>query len=290
MKRLSVIILTYNSEKDIYECLDSVYKYNDIGDNLEIIVVDNQSHKYKAMQMRLAQDYPQVRVVQNTHNGGYGQGNNVGIRLAESPIVAVMNPDVRLLMPTFGEMLRCFNDPQVIMCGGKQILSSGQQGWSVVCSYKMPPILRLVIRNIALRTNHYNHRYMYFAGAFFLVRKEYFEQIGMFDENLFMYSEEPDIHIRMRKQFPNGKMCYFPNIHYLHKADTREFSPQRYRVQLTGDTYVFKKHHISFLPHMRVNILLTYIFQLRAVLRHNAAEATVFKQQRNIIREFLSKK
>lgn len=288
MKQLSVIILTYNSEKDIYDCLHSIYQYNDIGDNLEVIVVDNQSRDYEVMRSRLAKEYPQVQVVQNTHNGGYGQGNNVGIRLAQSPIVAVMNPDVRLLMPTFATILQGFDDKQVIMCGAKQILTSGQQGWSIVCSYKMPPLLRLFIRRFALRNDYYDYRYMYFAGAFFMVRKDSFQKIGMFDENLFMYSEEPDIHIRLRKQFPQFKMRYFPEIHYLHKADARDFSPQRYRIQLTGDTYVFKKHHISFRPHLIVNIWLTYIFQLRAFIQHNTTEP--YKQQRKLIREFLSRR
>ena len=43
-KQLSIIIVTYNSEKLIFECLDSIYKYNDIGDSLEVIIVDNCSN------------------------------------------------------------------------------------------------------------------------------------------------------------------------------------------------------------------------------------------------------
>ena len=42
-KRVSVIIVTYNSEKHIYDCLSSIYRYNDIGDLLEVIIVDNNS-------------------------------------------------------------------------------------------------------------------------------------------------------------------------------------------------------------------------------------------------------
>ena len=71
--KLSIIIVTYNSEKDIYDCLQSLYRYNDLPqDELEVIVVDNQSRDYEAMRACLGKDYPAVRVVQNTHNGGYG--------------------------------------------------------------------------------------------------------------------------------------------------------------------------------------------------------------------------
>ena len=77
MKKLSLIILTYNSEKDIYDCLSSVYQYNDIGDALEIIVVDNNSEHYARMQDKLSTLYPKVNIISNSTNGGYGQGNNI---------------------------------------------------------------------------------------------------------------------------------------------------------------------------------------------------------------------
>ena len=77
MIRLSLIILTYNSEKDIYDCLQSVYQYNDIGNSLEVIVVDN----FTQMRDKINLQYPDVKVIANTKNGGYGQGNNIGIRV-----------------------------------------------------------------------------------------------------------------------------------------------------------------------------------------------------------------
>ena len=110
MKKLSLIILTYNSEKDIYDCLQSVYQYNDIGVCLEIIVVDNNSDNYIQMRHKINTQYPDVIILSNTQNGGYGQGNNIGIMAATSPIVAIMNPDIRLIMPIFQEMLNAFEN------------------------------------------------------------------------------------------------------------------------------------------------------------------------------------
>ncbi|MBO5013650.1 MAG: glycosyltransferase, partial [Paludibacteraceae bacterium] len=120
MKRLSIIILTYNSEKDIYPCLESVYQHNDIGEGLEVIVVDNQSREFAIMQQEITQRYPEVIITRNTHNGGYGQGNNVGIRMAQAPVVAIMNPDVRLMQPIFAAALQALQN-DTIMCGGKQM-------------------------------------------------------------------------------------------------------------------------------------------------------------------------
>lgn len=285
MKRLSVIILTYNSENDIYGCLDSVNQYNDIGDDLEIIVVDNQSHEYEAMRERLAKDYPPVRVVQNTHNGGYGQGNNVGIHIAEAPIVAIMNPDVRLLMPTFGEMLRCFKDTKVVMCGGKQMYQNGTQGWSFACDYNVWGPARVILRNIFKRFDHYDYRFMHLSGAFFMVRKDKFTQIGLFDENLFMYGEEPDIHMRFRKQFPDDKTVYIPQLHYLHLSSTREFSEKTIINTIHGDTYVFRKHGLSVNSYFSTALWTASMLQIRAFFQRDRESFHNLKKQKDILKQ-----
>ena len=96
-KKLSIVIVTYNSEKDIFDCISSIYKHNDIDEqDLEVIVVDNNSPNGKAMFRQLNKQFGnRITLFGNDHNGGYGQGNNVGIRLASSPVVMIMNPDVR---------------------------------------------------------------------------------------------------------------------------------------------------------------------------------------------------
>ena len=283
MKRLSVIILTYNSEKDIYECLDSVYKNNDIGDDLEVIVVDNQSRDYETMQKHLAKNYPQVRVVQNTHNGGYGQGNNVGIRLAEASIVAVMNPDVRLLMPTFGEMLQCFNDPQVIMCGGKQMLSSGQRGWSFAYDFTTFGGVQVLLRHIMQQYDIYDNQRMWLSGAFFAIRKKIFEEIGLFDETIFMYGEECDIHLRLRKSYPTMKITYLPNIPYLHLSYRKEFSKVHYKQHLLSCIYVCQKHHLSEKSFLHIEKFANIVCNVRAILCKKEKEKKDTRQAIDVI-------
>ena len=109
MKRLSIIIVTYHSEKDIYDCIDSVRSFTDIPcEELEVIVVDN-SPQCEPMFAKLRELYGNdIILVHNTHNGGYGQGNNVGIRKATAPVIMIMNPDVRLVQPVFRHCLEQF--------------------------------------------------------------------------------------------------------------------------------------------------------------------------------------
>ena len=173
-KRLSIIILTYNSEKDIYPCLESVYQHNDIGEGLEVIVVDNQSRDFAIMQQEITQRYPEVIITRNTHNGGYGQGNNVGIRMAQAPVVAIMNPDVRLMQPIFAAALQALQN-DTIMCGGKQMHTPTQLGWSYAFDYNAMSYLQVPLRNLYKRFDYYDYRHMYLSGAFFFIRKECFD-------------------------------------------------------------------------------------------------------------------
>ena len=267
MKTLSIIILTYNSEKDIYACLNSVYQHNDIGEALEVIVVDNQSNAFALMQQKIAHLYPQVIITQNTHNGGYGQGNNVGIRMAQAPIIAIMNPDVRITHPIFKEMLQSFNDESIVMCGGKQLTAEGGLNWSFAFDYNVWGPLRIALRNIYKRIDKYDYRYMHLSGAFFMVRKKEFEAIGLFDESIFMYGEECDIHLRFRKMYPSKKMLFMPHITYLHLSREREFSAKRYQNTLNADVYVCKKHGASVSSYFAGAKFAVIMCYLRAVLQ-----------------------
>ena len=99
-KDISVIIVTYNSETYIYDCLDSLFKNNDIDDRLEVIIVDNMSVHVNSMFETIKSRYKnRVTLIKNNKNGGYGQGNNVGINNSSAPIIMIMNPDVRLVAP-----------------------------------------------------------------------------------------------------------------------------------------------------------------------------------------------
>ena len=101
-KKISIVIVTYNSENVIFRCLDSVFKYNDIKDCIEVIVVDNNSQNQLQMFSDICGRYGnKVILLSNPQNGGYGQGNNIGIKASTAPIILIMNPDVSLFFPIF---------------------------------------------------------------------------------------------------------------------------------------------------------------------------------------------
>lgn len=243
-KKLSVIIVTYNSENHIYGCLESVFKYNDIGDALEVIVVDNNSMDFDHMKCKLEALYGDlIRIISNSSNEGYGQGNNIGIRYSMAPYFAIMNPDVRLTMPIFSAMIDCLANENVAMCAGKQMGRNMRPLESFRSSVLMPIWFRIFVQYICqYKLDCYLYKYMWLQGAFFAMKKVVFEQIGMFDEKIFLYFEEEDIHYRLKRIFPNMKCVYLKQYQYIHCADNREYSEKKMMINYKSMAYFFEKN------------------------------------------------
>ena len=164
-----------------------------------------------------------IVLIKNTCNGGYGQGNNIGIRKATAPVILIMNPDVRLMEPVFQTALEAFDgDNGLGMYGMKQMLSATEPSTnSFCCAYTVNGYLQTLMTSLGNRYDRYIPRYMHFSGSCFFIRKEMFEQAGLFDETIFMYGEEEDIHYRMRKK-GFSSMVYNPTLHYIHLTKERE--------------------------------------------------------------------
>lgn len=217
MKKLAVIIVTYNSEAHIYDCLKSLFEFNDIGDALEVIIVDNCSREYRALNLKIKELYnDKVNVIANDRNGGYGYGNNVGIRASTAPVIMIMNPDVRLITPVFKAVCNIFEfRPNIVQVGLKQIHPGQKNGYSFSWTSSVLPYISMPLLYLTKKLDIFIPRYMYFAGSCFCVSKAAFEEIGLFDENIFLYHEEEDVHQRFQKQ-QIYKLVYLRTGKYIH--------------------------------------------------------------------------
>ncbi len=244
MKELSVIIVTYNSEPDIYGCLEALFAHNDLGEGLEVIVVDNNSSHFTQMEAQLKTTYGErIVVLSNTRNGGYGQGNNIGIRHANAPIIMIMNPDVRVVNISLKSVVEAYQkDKNLAICGFKQIINeSGKAGVSFSLLNHYNGFVRLFGGAIAKRLDCFCWRHMYFSGACFCVRKEMFEKAGLFDEQIFLYGEENDIHYRIHKACPQAHDRYLHKAVYLHLTEDRPTTEKAYHTRLQSNEYVMNK-------------------------------------------------
>ena len=212
MKKVSIIIVTYNSEKDIYDCITSIIENSDISlAEIELVVVDNNSRGCDTMFKKLKTLWGEdIILIKNSRNGGYGQGNNVGIRRCSAPVVLIMNPDVRLVCPIFRKAIDLFSkDKNMCMLGMKQWLTLEEPSTnSFTCTYRMNGYLSTILSALCTRLDIYIARYMHFSGSCFFINKAMFETVGLFDESVFLYGEEDDIHYRLMHRFKDCKIKY----------------------------------------------------------------------------------
>lgn len=240
MKKISVIIVTYNSLKFIGDCLSSIFKYNDIGEFLEVIIVDNHSDDqldlFEYVKRRFGD---KVTLIDSGDNCGYGKGNNIGIRRAKGEVVVVMNPDVRLVDSIFANILSQIKESNVGMLGVDFVDGS--------CPYYFKRDYTTVFRELFFRyyqnRRKFDSKKMFLSGSFLVFKRDIFFKAGSFDENIFMYSEEADISNRISLLGFNIIWC--PNIRVLHLAHGRSFNKKLDRIRLESGLYYEKKYGLN---------------------------------------------
>lgn len=274
--KLSLIILTYNSSGLIKACLDSVYQYNDLEPGeLEIIVVDNSGDEEKIKLESILADYPAILYIKNS-NKGYGQGNNVGIKKSKGSIISVMNPDVLLIKPIFKEVLKKFNaDAQLAMLGGKQL-------GHLDTSFFIRPekeffIITLFLGLFFNKINYYHQNFMFLSGAFLFFDKKKFEEIGLFDEQIFLYCEEPDATKRFLKK--GYRTSFEKEMTYRHLIDGRnDLSDFTFNAGIASSSYYFKKFNMNYSFFLKQKVFSFKLkYHLHKLLKQNEkAQSSLF--------------
>lgn len=284
-KKISIIIVTYNSENLIYECLDSICKYNDIGDALEIIIVDNKSTNGALMFSNLNEKFGnKIILINNGKNGGYGQGNNVGIRAASAPLIMIMNPDVRLLHPVFSKAVNYFEIYNIAMLGMLQMTSANARGLSFSTKLDYPAVFNVFITVIANKLNYYNSKAMFLSGSCFFIDKSIFTKLGLFDENVFMYGEENDLHHRLNKLKSNNGIIYDKKMSYLHLSENRPLSIKTNVQMLKANLYFCEKNNICKKNCLERFILNAQLFKLIAIMRLNLEQVKFYNEWLNVLK------
>lgn len=207
--------MTYNSEKYIKVCLDSVYQDPLTplqGETLflktkrlQVVVVDNSS---RDSTVQVVQDnFSQVKVIRNTRNRGFAKAVNQGIRVCLKNgcrYVLILNPDTKLEKGALSEMLvtlkrdkaRAVVQPLLtLMKDPGKINTSGNRyrGFGLVTLgeyQKEVPNAKFQIPN---------RKIDYASGACMLIKSSVFDHVGFFDEGFFLYFEDTEFSKRVRE-------------------------------------------------------------------------------------------
>lgn len=218
--KLSVIIVTYNNEGSILNCVTSVLK--NIPEDSEVIIIDNASTDFTREKLeKILSKNKNLIVLDSKKNLGFGKANNKASELAKGEFLFLLNPDTVIPKPIFGEIINFYEDSSNVgIVGVKLIQSDGSVQESVK---KQPTFFGAFQEFVMGKKNAYSQ----FApntkeplevdvlyGAAMLLKKDLFEKAGGFDEKYFLYYEDVDFCRKVRKL--NKKVIYYPKVWIEH--------------------------------------------------------------------------
>jgi N-acetylglucosaminyl-diphospho-decaprenol L-rhamnosyltransferase len=208
--RWAAVVVSYNYGALLETAVRSIL--SDTGGGVpEILVVDNGSTDGSPDQLRAA--LPTVRIVAAPGNVGYARGANIGIAATEAPIVAVLNGDLELVPGVAAAMVTALEADARVGAIGPRVLNLDG---SVYPSARTDPGLLVAAAHGALglvwRTNPWTRRYRqldsdptrardvdWVSGAAVWLRREALDDVGGWDERYFMYMEDIDLCLRLRR-------------------------------------------------------------------------------------------
>jgi GT2 family glycosyltransferase len=216
--RVSIIIPNWNGLKLLRPCLDSLRQQT--FTDLEIIVVDNASTDGSVE--ALQREYPEVRVLALTTNGGYSGGSNAGIRAARGQILVMLNNDTEAEPGWIAALVDALDrHPEAGSAASRIMLYDDRQKLHSAGDYYRRnglPDSRGVWQTYDAP---YNEECFVFGGCGGAVayRREMLEDIGLFEERFFMYCE--DVDLNWKAQLAGWKCVYVPQaVVYHHLSAT----------------------------------------------------------------------
>ena len=230
---VSVIIVTYRSAAQIVECLNSVFDQQGIA--FEVIVVDNASNDGTA---DLVQRYGrEVKLLANAENRGFGRACNQGFAASTGELVYLLNPDAKVVgSDCLLRLKQVMNAHPRWGMAGTRILNEHGQSFP---SYSYPGQSKV--------QNNFDQlpgQIAWVLGASMVIRREVYSALNGFDPDFFLYSEETDLCLRLRKL--GREIGYIENIEVRHIGGASEEGKDPHEVwvrKMRGVHLFWRKHY-----------------------------------------------
>lgn len=274
--QLSIIIVNYNVEYFLEQCLHSVrIAVKDL--ETEIFVVDNNSVDGSCEMVR--KKFLEVLLISNKENLGFSKANNQAIRQSRGKYVLLLNPDTVVEADTFTKALafmELHDDAGglgIKMLDGKgHFLPESKRGLPTpeVAFYKIfglsalfPNSKQFGKYHLSFLDKEQTNEVEILSGAFMLLRKEALDKVGLLDEDFFMYGEDIDLSYRIIKG--GWKNYYFPEARIIHyKGESTKKSSVNFVFVFYNAMIIFARKHFSQQNAKTFSFLINIAIYIRA--------------------------
>ncbi len=269
---LTIIIVHFNTPDLLKACLNSIYTARKKSDSWEVIVVDNNSTEESKKQLKvllnIEQFKPFLKIIFENENHGFSGGNNIGIRQARGNFILLLNSDTEIRGDAIQSTMAVFSEPTVGAATCKLILPDDTidpachrgfpSPWAAFTYFsgleKIFPFLPLFSEYHQLYKNFSEiHDIDVPSGAFFLIRKDTLDTVGILDEEYFMYGEDIDLAYRIRKH--DYRIVFVPTGEVLHRKKQSGRASTNESIKSKTDHYFYdtmklfyKKHYLNKYP------------------------------------------
>ena len=285
---VGIVIVNYNTYSDLVQCIESIYQY--IKCEYRIYVVDNGSDEnIKNKVADYCKGRNKISLTSLDQNKGYSRGNNIGIKKAIQDnvnLIAIVNSDIKFENDAISIMCEDL-DNEIAVVGPRVKNIFDNNGQQLITTYnflsalldRMPFFYLKKAFEIGLidadRYQESGHKYYgMVSGCCFLIDLSVFMQIGLFDENVFLYSEERILSIKLKAI--KKKVFYEPNALVLHsegKTTEKLGNPFADYHRYISDYYTVKRYcGISKLKLLILRYIRLLNFKIKVIMDKNYKE------------------
>lgn len=230
--KLVIVTITYKSNiTELEGFIKSFYRFNDLGNEAKLIIVDNSPEDYRNVELLVGQ-YKDISYVPSPDNPGFGASNNKGFGLYESEYVLFINNDVEFTESVFQGIIKIHESDERIGCIGIHQTGGG------------PSYFKKMTAPSNISNDVFIDQYHFISGAFMFFKSSAFVKCGKFDSNIFMYLEEFDISTRL---LMNGfTSLYCPQFSFYHNVGNRRFlNVMKSEKEAASFCYICKKYNLD---------------------------------------------
>lgn len=258
---LAIIIVTYNSREEIDPCLQSLVGHT-APFTTSVTVVDNASPDGTAGHVRQKWS-PHVRVIDAGGNVGFSRANNLGIRATDSEYVLLLNPDTVAPPGAIQTLVRGLaSHPDAAIAGARLLgptgfpeLSWGRPlgPWNELRQKALSSLYHRRVRSIVRKVDKLSRQareVAWVSGACMVIRRADLEAVGLLDERFFMYAEDVDLCVQMRRR--GRRILYVAGaeiVHYRGRSAGR--NPETERLYRQSQIAYYDKHLPAWAPLLR---------------------------------------
>jgi hypothetical protein len=243
---LSIVIVNWNTSALLIQCLDSIYQAVPRL-TFEIIVVDNGSTDDSVS--AICNKFPDVRIISNDLNLGFAKANNQGLAAGRGRYFLLLNSDTLVLPDALNRLVAVADhNPGVGIIGPKLLNMDGtlQKSWATFPTFWSELIGKNFRRRHSVANSQFAYEVDWIMGACMLVRSEIVTDVGMLDEDYFMYSEETDWCYRTKRK--GWKVWYLSNseIYHLGGGSANRSNLTQLVLLYRSKIFFFRKHYGNY--------------------------------------------